>query len=160
MRIVALYIAIVVMAAGLLPRNWAHADFRTDSYDRAGEARIEVGLRDFTEQHTYETITEPLSELNDAGAGFQGEGTAALVAGIAAAIACAVASEVMRRRVLRGWRVALVAPQAVSLVATLVFANRLAGFGYLSLGWSPLLCVLGVVLATSAMLVHRDRIAT
>jgi hypothetical protein len=160
MRTAALFLAVALMGIGLfVPRHWAHFDM--SAYPGSDALRepitIEVGvLNYYVSDPSYGTRTEPLAELNGEGRGFAMQGVAALVFGMVAAIGSAVAA-LTRRRIGPRLRAGLVATQVASLIATLVFASRLASFSSLSLGWAPVLCILSVVLGAGAMLVVRAR---
>lgn len=162
MRILALYVAFVLMAIGLvLPRSWAHADL-AGGHDAYGSplpptGRLSVGLRDYSVQMSYEYRTDPLSELNDAGVSFEHEALAVLVFGCIAGIGCAAASVVIRKQVSIGIRTILLVTQVGSLIATLVFVHRLLGFRYLDLGWSVPLTLASTILGAGAMLAWPSR---
>ncbi|NVB78508.1 MAG: hypothetical protein HOV81_08960 [Kofleriaceae bacterium] len=146
MRINALYVAIVLVLAGTIPRWWAHAD--------VGSHRIEVGLRSFIEYGGYSAREEPLRELNGKGQGFEQLGLACFLLGIASAIACAIASELVRRRQLGlRTRVALVAPLGGFAVVACAFAVQLSSLRYLDLGRSLWLGLAGSLLGAAALFV-------
>lgn len=151
MRITALYIAVVCIVLAIVPRRWAHSDMEAMPEFRMSEDHIQVGLRGFVEISGYESREEPLHELNMEGHGFEAEGLAVFVLGIVAAIACAAASMIIRRRELGRARL-LVVPLAAFFVMTIVFVARLEKFGYLSLGWAPWVALCGTLLGAAAML--------
>lgn len=146
MRITALYVAVVLMLAGVLMKHWGTAGF-------SASERIEVGTRGFTEYSSYDSTSDDLHELNGMGMPLEGKGTFALIAGVAAAISCAVASQLIRRERSLAVRAGLCVPLAISLVATAVFASALPK--YLDIGWSVYACVAAALLGIVAILPRR-----
>jgi hypothetical protein len=148
MRINALYVAIVLLLAGTVPRWWAHAD--------VGSHRIEVGLRGFVEMSGSSLHEDRLAELNGMGRAFEQRGFVCFVLGIAAAVACAIASELERRnRLAIVPSVALAVPIGASAVMTCVFAADLANLKYLDLGRSVWLCLAGALVGAAALIAPR-----
>lgn len=149
MRVIALYVAVVLLAVAVLVPEWAHT---------TKMPMISVDLRHSTEFHGGSTFTVPLRKLdyyNDPPYdSLANEGMAAFVLLVAAAIASGAASELLRRRRLafRGRLLFALVPLA-ALIATLVFANALAGLWplKLELGSPPWIASLGAVLALGAL---------
>jgi hypothetical protein len=159
-RINALYLAIILMIAALLPRWWAKADLSGSDY-RGGSfvsvtEGVEIGVLNGYEFHNSESRVTQLHDFDGIDAAGEDEGLMCLVAGIASILTFVIASiQLERSRWSRQTQIMHAIPIAVSLIATCTFAHRLAGVGYMHLSWSVFFALASVGLGGAAILVPR-----
>jgi len=142
-RTYVLVVCVALLIAALWARAWAKADMSGNDYlyghGEYVEAGVWVGALSAREcQNGLCELRElrDFDKIDDAG---QAEGRYAFIAGAAAALAFAIAAGFVyrRRRLPLGTRAVLAVPGAISLVATIVFAERLMHVSWMHVSWSP-----------------------